>query len=292
MPKEAVMKTIFLGIIALVLVIGLVVCTKSTANAQDTFSGLRITLRVDTSKLTTKQLIKWPETRDELVKTILPNRIQEILGVEKPKVTLEGENKFIVELPGYTNIQEATKILTKRGCLNFCWLKQVRTYWETKRRYKIIDKDQNIYFIDTLNHNKKIKPSDATKNEFKALLSNPKFVQVILTNADLLPKSRVRAGGVNNSKAVVQIRLNPNGEKRLGDFVDNPLRFREYLAIVLDGEIISAPVNNIMMGRAGASNPIIEGDFTAKEAQQLASLLNSMPLPVALLVDNSEIVKP
>jgi preprotein translocase subunit SecD len=197
-----------------------------------------------------------------------------------------------VELPGYTNIQEATKILTKRGCLNFCWLKQVRTYWETKRRYKIIDKDQNIYFIDTLNHNKKIKPSDATKNEFKALLSNPKFVQVILTNADLLPKSRVRAGGVNNSKAVVQIRLNPNGEKRLGDFVDNPLRFREYLAIVLDGEIISAPVNNIMMGRAGASNPIIEGDFTAKEAQQLASLLNSMPLPVALLVDNSEIVKP
>ena len=286
------MKTIFLGIIALVLVIGLVVCTKSTANAQDTFSGLRITLRVDTSKLTTKQLIKWPETRDELVKTILPNRIQEILGVEKPKVTLEGENKFIVELPGYTNIQEATKILTKRGCLNFCWLKQVRTYWETKRRYKIIDKDQNIYFIDTLNHNKKIKPSDATKNEFKALLSNPKFVQVILTNADLLPKSRVRAGGVNNSKAVVQIRLNPNGEKRLGDFVDNPLRFREYLAIVLDGEIISAPVNNIMMGRAGASNPIIEGDFTAKEAQQLASLLNSMPLPVALLVDISEIVKP
>jgi len=56
------------------------------------------------------------------------------------------------------------------------------------------------------------------------------------------------------------------------------------LAIVLDGEVLMAPVIKSRIPGTGA----VSGDFTRQEAQDLARLMNSGPLPVALSVVDSQ----
>ena len=59
------------------------------------------------------------------------------------------------------------------------------------------------------------------------------------------------------------------------------------MAIVLDGEVISAPVINSRITREG----IIEGGLTEREAQDLVVLLSAGPLPARLRVVDQQVSK-
>jgi preprotein translocase subunit SecD len=60
------------------------------------------------------------------------------------------------------------------------------------------------------------------------------------------------------------------------------------LAIVFDGEVLSAPVINARIGDSG----IIEGDFTREEVQDMAAMMASGPLPSQISIVEEKVVRP
>ncbi|MEI6512132.1 MAG: protein translocase subunit SecD [bacterium] len=284
-----------LGIVVLAILAASAVILIKVNLGLDIQGGARIVLRAKTETLSVNDKKNWPAMRSQLASEILPRRVSGTLGVTEAPVHTKGDNQFVVELPGYTNILEAEGLLQQTARLEFRWLKNVQTDKDKTRRYIIQHGDdqsnETISFVDTSN-NRLIKPDGETQKEYEELIANPDFAEVIVTGADLKPESRVSSGGGNSGgQAVVQLRFNPKGEEAFGNFVSETSHFKEYLAIVLDKKIISAPVNNIT-GRSGASSPIIEGNFNSKSAAQLASLLNAGALPVDLEIVQSSTIEP
>lgn len=80
-------------------------------------------------------------------------------------------------------------------------------------------------------------------------------------------------------QAVVSFKFNALGGKKFGEATKNNIG--ERLAIVLDNEVISAPViQSAILGGSG----VISGSFTVKSANDLALLLRSGALPAPLEV--------
>ncbi|OYT68253.1 MAG: protein translocase subunit SecD, partial [Armatimonadetes bacterium CP1_7O] len=60
------------------------------------------------------------------------------------------------------------------------------------------------------------------------------------------------------------------------------LYLKEHIAILLDNKIISAPV----IQSPNLREPVIQGNFTLKEAARLRDLLNAGALPVSLSLES------
>jgi preprotein translocase subunit SecD len=80
-----------------------------------------------------------------------------------------------------------------------------------------------------------------------------------------------------NGRPAVNFRFNPTGARKFGDYtaanIGNPF------AIVLDNEVISAPV---IQSHIPGGSGIITGNFTVEESTQLAVLLRAGALPAGL----------
>jgi preprotein translocase subunit SecD len=80
-----------------------------------------------------------------------------------------------------------------------------------------------------------------------------------------------------NGRPAVNFRFDPTGARRFGDYtaenIGNPF------AIVLDGEVISAPV---IQSHIPGGSGIITGNFTVEESTNLAVLLRAGALPAGL----------
>lgn len=96
----------------------------------------------------------------------------------------------------------------------------------------------------------------------------------ILTGADL---KDARVGYDQFGKPVVEVEFNPEGAKVFAEFTRNNIG--RYLAITLDGVVISCPVINSEIPDGKGQ---IEGNFTLDSATQLAVLLRAGALPVPL----------
>jgi preprotein translocase subunit SecD len=90
-----------------------------------------------------------------------------------------------------------------------------------------------------------------------------------------------------NNEAVVSFRFDTVGAKKFGDTTQQHVR--EFLAIVLDNKVISAPViREPILGGSG----VISGSFNAQSAGDLALLLRAGALPAPLLVLEERTVGP
>jgi SecD/SecF fusion protein len=91
--------------------------------------------------------------------------------------------------------------------------------------------------------------------------------------------------GEKDLKPIVQFRFNPRGADLFGELtsINKPTgpresAFRRHLAIILDGQIVSAPtINSIIRG-----DGIIEGNFTVVEVDRLVRILRAGALPATL----------
>ena len=85
---------------------------------------------------------------------------------------------------------------------------------------------------------------------------------------------------------VVMVTFSENGAERLEEFTDSHVG--EYLAIVLDGVVISAPQ---VQSRLGRSVMITGGaDFSIREAYDLSILIGAARLPFGLASEQIEII--
>jgi len=99
----------------------------------------------------------------------------------------------------------------------------------------------------------------------------------IVTGADL--KSANEGLHPTNNYPIVNFVFNEHGAKKLCEFTANHIG--KPFAVVLDGEIITAPnINGAICGGRG----FVEGDFTMKEAEDLARSLNAGTRPTKMRV--------
>tara|TARA_R110002096_G_scaffold433101_1_gene651210 strand:+ start:6062 stop:7729 length:1668 start_codon:yes stop_codon:yes gene_type:complete len=90
-----------------------------------------------------------------------------------------------------------------------------------------------------------------------------------------------------NSRPAVSFRFNPSGARKFGDYTANNIG--SPFAIVLDNEVISAPViQSYISGGSG----IITGNFTVEESTKLAILLRAGALPAEMIFLEERTVGP
>ena len=112
---------------------------------------------------------------------------------------------------------------------------------------------------------------------WKALTPDEPNPNIILTGADLEPKSSAELAGTGSTPAVSQV-FNDDGRDKFAKFTTE--HTGEINGIVLDDAVISAPYieTPILDGQAQISG----GFATLNEAQSLANLLNAGSLPIPL----------
>src|SRR4029077_20450958 len=98
-------------------------------------------MQIDTAQLTKDQLQDMDGVRSKLV-TILTNRVSRGLGVTEGNVIPKGEDQFIIELPGQTDVQKAADTLGSSASIMFYWAKNVNTDQVTFRPYNFVPSDK------------------------------------------------------------------------------------------------------------------------------------------------------
>lgn len=261
----------------IILVIGAVVVlfTKPTKKGLDLAGGVRVVLRAKAEDLQGGE--KWDPSKDlPAVIRVIRNRIDKF-GVSEPQIIPKGTDQIIVELPDFDDVDEAVAQLQGTARMEFRHLVNVKNKRHPSAKYEmIVTKDESgndVYeFVDSQGN-----PVDTRK----VLEESP----LILTGDDLLPGKATGTVG-SDYRSAVSIEFNNEGRKKFADFTRRNVG--EYLAIVLEGKILSAPVINdpILDGKAQ-----ITGDFTYEEAQRLADYINAGALPVPLEVVQSQRVE-
>jgi preprotein translocase subunit SecD len=113
---------IYLGIVVLLAALaGYLFATQPIRRGLDVQGGLRMTLRAEIEKLSPEERKLWTPERMRLVIDILSRRIDS-LGVLEPTIYQKGDTEIVIELPGFTDEQEARDLLQTTARLEFRYL--------------------------------------------------------------------------------------------------------------------------------------------------------------------------
>ena len=265
---------IYLGIVVLLAVLaGYLFATQPIRRGLDVQGGLRMTLRAEIEKLSPEERKQWTPERMRLVIDILSRRIDS-LGVLEPTIYQKGDTEIVIELPGFTDEQEARDLLQTTARLEFRYLKDVRTDKQPAGRYRILEEqntDDVVRFVDLTSPDGKVIEPGMPEYQ-KIIESSP-----LIVTGDELKRAEVVSQAVSPE---VQLIFNREGQDKFARA--SSLYLREHIAIVLDNKIISAPV----IRSPNLRDPVIEGNFTLKEAARLRDLLNAGALPVSLSLES------
>ena len=219
----------------------------------DLLGGTHLVYKGDLSNLAGGQS---PANAMEGVRDVIERRVN-IFGVAEPLVQVEGEDRLVVELAGIKDISQAIRLIGETPFLQF---KEERPEAE---RDKILD----------------------AQKENKRMDEDPYFIDTQLTGKYLNGARVVFNGGAGQlSGTEVSLELNQEGAEIFKSLTEKNLNKR--LAIYLDGIPISAPVVQSVIPDGKA---VITGDFSVKEAKELATRLNAgaLPVPISLISQES-----
>ncbi len=184
---------------------------------------------------------------------IVRRRIDE-LGTKEPVIQRQGSDRIVVQLPGLQNPEYVKTLLGKTAKLSFHMVDS-RSSAMDARRGKLSTSSRLI----------KGSEGESFVISRKPVVGGENLIDAQASFQDGMP--------------VVSFKFNSLGGKKFGEATSDNVG--ERLAIVLDNEVISAPViNGPIIGGSG----IISGNFTVKSANDLALLLRSGALPAPLEV--------
>ncbi len=224
------------------------------------------------------------EIRDAIrqVMEILRNRIDKF-GVSEPSITTQGEDRIVVELPGSKDPDRARTVVMGRGLLEFKIVDEVTT--GNLRRDMF---DDTGLIIDG-----SIIPSGSelkyfwSKNQYDVL---ERRRAVVLYDEVLLDGSTIKRAQVASDqfgKAEVTFELSAEGGKQFAQITE--VNVGKSLAIILDDKIMTMPA---IRERIPGGQVRITGDFTMKDAQDIALVLRAGAFPVPLQIAEQRIVGP
>ncbi len=186
---------------------------------------------------------------------IVRRRIDDV-GTKEPSILKRGSNRILVELPGVKDPERIKELLGKTAQLNF----------------RLVSKDANEFGIEKF-------ILQGTNEEISV------SKRIILSGENLID-AQPRYDNFNN-QPIVAFSLDRLGSQRFGQTTTNNIGKR--IAIILDGEAISAPV---IQDSITTGNGTISGNFTFQTATDLALLLRSGALPTPLIVAEERTVGP
>ena len=184
---------------------------------------------------------------------IVRRRIDDV-GTKEPTILQRGEKRILVELPGLKDPERIKSLLGKTAKLNF----------------RLVT-DNNEFGTDEL----------ISENGEKLNVSK----RIIMSGENLIDAQP----NINNqsNEPTVSFTLDRLGSQKFGRATTDNVGKR--LAIVLDGEIVSAPNINEPIT---SGNGMISGNFTFQDATDLSLLLRSGALPTPLIVVEERTVGP
>ncbi len=186
---------------------------------------------------------------------VLRRRV-DALGTTEPNIQRQGADRILVQVPGLQDPQRLKDILGRTAKLEFRMLAQ-----------------QGAADVDLL-------PSKDAGGQ-----RVPVERRIIVEGGDLTDAQPAFDGRTN--EPIVNFRFNIRGAQRFGQATTENVG--RPLAIVLDNEVISAPViQTPITGGAGQ----ISGRFTVQQANDLAVLLRAGALPAKLTVVEERTVGP
>ena len=251
-------------------IIGLVVFSLWKAYPLDQKINLGLDLQGGVQLLLQVDMDKVPEdARKDVtsrVAEIIRNRIDEF-GVKEPEITTQGRDQVVVKLPGVTDRERAKEIAGKAAHLEF----------------KIVSEDVELI-------QKADEGTIPPGFEYKKVKGSPNDEMVLLALLPVLTGEHLTTASVGFDQygsAIVQLTLDKEGGKIFDKVTFQNIGKR--LAIVMDGQVYSAPVirDRIPNGRAQ-----ISGNFKADEAADLALVLRAGALPAPVTVVEERTIGP
>jgi len=199
-------------------------------------------------------------TNDDMdrAELIIRNRVDK-LGASEASIQRQGEKSILVQMPGVKNQTEALKVLGSTGQLEFV---DVASITDSAAVAALAD-------VTTA------QDYQLKKGTYKAFMTG-----------DVVKTASVGQNSANGG-IVVNVTMNAEGTKTWGAYTT--ANIGKQVAIVLDGVVKSAPVvNDAITG----GQTEISGKFTADEAKNLATVLQTGALPVTLVPVETRTVGP
>ena len=218
-----------------------------------------------------KSLISFNETKREDLHQKLIEQSIEILrmridseGTKEPLIQKQGENFILLQAPGDEDPEKLKNLVGKTAKLSF----------------HMVHRDLTINYMgnNVALPQDKIFVSSSNQKQFAVIDKKPTLLGDLLVDAQ---------AGFNQAQPVVLFEFNQLGAKLFGELTQNNIR--NQIAIVLDGNLLSAPVvNEAILGGKGS----IQGNFTVEEANELSTLLRAGALPAPLTIIEERTVGP
>jgi preprotein translocase subunit SecD len=220
-------------------------------------------------------------------KAIVENRVNG-LGVTEAVVQQAGDRRIVVELPGISDPEEAIGIIKETGLLEFVDMGD-----NPVPEGSVVQTD----FVASagtggapaptsgISGSTEVAPTPAPGATSETPPAQPERILHTVMTGEVLKTVEVQTNRAG--QYVVAFTLTPEGSKVFADYTSRNVG--KYLGIVLDKEVISAPVvkSAITQGEG-----VIEGSFTAETANALAVQLRYGSLPIPLKVITSSTVGP
>ena len=197
---------------------------------------------------------------------IIEKRVNE-LGLVEPTVQRQGIDRILVQVPGLGDPRRLLEILGKTAKLEFRLVDQSMSAQEAAQGRA--PQDSEVLY-------------EGKENQKVPILV---YKQVMVEGADL---TDAQAGfDQRSSEPIVNFRFNTTGARKFGQVTQESVG--RPFAIVLDNEVISAPViREPILGGSGQ----ISGQFTVESANNLAILLRAGALPAKLTPIEQRVVGP
>ena len=192
----------------------------------------------------------------------LERRVNE-LGVAEPIIAEHGNtgDQILIQLPGVNDVEQAKSVISRTAQLAL----------------KIVEDSAASQESLLQSFQGKVPDNMEVVQGLGETAGQPIFYLVrreaVITGRDL---KHARAGVDQNNQPDVQFTLNPAGAEKFKRETGRNVGRR--LAIVLDGRVESAPQINSQIGAEG----VIQGRFTAQQADELSKVLRAGALPATL----------
>jgi preprotein translocase subunit SecD len=205
------------------------------------------------------------EIKDQTVqeaKKTLERRVNQ-LGVAEPVIAEHGNrgDQILVQLPGVTDVEAAKRVIKTTAQLTL----------------KIVEDSASSREALLQNFQGKEPANMEVVSGAGEEPGRPQYYLVrreaVITGRDL---KNARVGVDENNQPDIQFTLNPAGADKFKRETGRSVGRR--LAIILDGQVESAPVIHSQIGAEGR----IQGRFTPQEADELAKVLRAGALPATL----------
>ncbi|TAN41677.1 MAG: protein translocase subunit SecD [Nitrospirae bacterium] len=232
-------------------------------------------------KLSQNEVARIRDTATDQVVEIIRNRIDQF-GVAEPIIHRQGEHEIVVQLPGVKDPKRAVEMIGKTAQLEFKIVDD-ESLAAAELPASVLPSEEPQFFEK---FDSKIPKSDEIlferiiNRETGAVTKRPMLLKKeVLLSGDLLTEARVTIDQRFN-EPYVSITFNSTGAKIFEDITGQNVKKR--LAIILDGNIYSAPV---IQEKIAGGNAQITGSFSMEQAKDLAIVLRAgaLPAPVKTL---------